>query len=467
MKNQNKDLQHLLWRAGFGATVQNLQAYENKPLTQVVDDLFAKSKKVVPLKIVDTKPLSFKRRRMMSREERRAMRRKSRKQIKQLNLRWIERMVEGDGMLREKMTFFWHGHFACQSRNVHFMQNQLNTISTHALGSFRDLLMAIAKDPAMLFFLNNQQNKKQQPNENFARELMELFTLGRGNYTEKDIKEAARAFTGWSVNRSKAEYRFKQHQHDTGNKIFFGKTGSFSGEDIINIILQQEQTAKFITEKVFRFFVNDVPDKQVINRLAREFYQSDYSIETLMRSIFASRWFYKDEHIGSKIKSPVEFLVGIRRNFQIDFIKRNSALFIQKILGQILMYPPNVAGWSGGRSWIDSSTLMFRLKLPYLIFRVADIDITAKAEGDMNKQGFVNRRMRRLDANIRWHSYMQHFSKLGDKKQTYKALSAFLLQASSPKNQQFVDRFTNVTNQEDLIKAMSLGIASLPEYQMC
>lgn len=467
MSNQDKKLQHLLWRAGFGATVQDMEKYHNQSIKQVVDDLFAKAKKTTPLKVVGSAPIAFTRRKMMSREERRAMRRKSRQQLKQLNLSWIERMVDGDHILREKMTFFWHGHFACQSRNVHFMQNHLNTIRQHALGSFKDLVLAIAKDPAMLFFLNNQQNRKQQPNENFARELMELFTLGRGNYTEKDIKEAARAFTGWGVNRKTAEYRFKQRQHDFGSKTFFGKTGNFNGDDIINIILQQEQTARYIVGKVYRFFVNDTPNDQIIAQLARKFYQSNYNIETLMRSIFTAPWFYEQQHMGSKIKSPVELLVGIRRNFQVDFIKRNSALFIQKILGQTLLFPPNVAGWDGGRSWIDSSTLMFRLKLPYIIFRASDIEVTAKAEGDVNKQGFVNRRMRRLDANIRWHDYLKHFAKHQDKQSIYKALSGFLLQISHANNQTFVDRFAQVQGQQDLTKTMSLGIASLPEYQMC
>jgi uncharacterized protein (DUF1800 family) len=291
--------------------------------------------------------------------------------------------------------------------------------------------------------------------------------LGRGNYTEQDIKEAARAFTGWGVNRKTAEYKFKQRQHDFGSKTFFGKTGNFNGDDIINIILQQEQTARYIVGKVYRFFVNDTPNDQIIAQLARKFYQSNYNIETLMRSIFTAPWFYEQQHMGSKIKSPIELLVGIRRNFQVDFIKRNSALFIQKVLGQTLLFPPNVAGWDGGRSWIDSSTLMFRLKLPYIIFRASDIEITAKAEGDVNKQGFVNRRMRRLDANIRWHAYLKHFAKNKDKQSIYKALSGFLLQISHANNQAFVDRFAQVQGQQDLTKTMSLGIASLPEYQMC
>lgn len=404
---------------------------------------------------------------MMSRDERRAMRRQSRQQVRQLNTAWVERMVDGQNSLREKMTYFWHGHFACQNRNIYFIQNQINTIRKHALGNFKDLVMAIAKDPAMLLFLNNQQNRKQHPNENFARELMELFTLGRGNYTEKDIKEAARAFTGWGINRRTYEFRFQKRFHDFGSKTFLGKTGNFNGEEIIDIILKQEQTAKFIAEKIYCFFVNDVPDQRIIDRLGRQLYQSNYNIGALMRTIFTSGWFYQKQNIGAKIKSPVELLVGLRRNFDIDFNKKNASLFIQKVLGQVLLFPPNVAGWPGGQTWIDSSTLMFRLRLSYLIFKAADLEVVAKAEGDVNKQGFVNRRMRRLDAKIHWKSYIQYFAGEANKKKLYRDLTGFLLQVEHPKNQEFVNRFANGSTTNDLIKTISLGIVSLPEYQMC
>lgn len=467
MIDPNKKLQHLLWRAGFGATLRDLKTYEDQPLPKVVDSLFDKSRTMTPLNVENRIPVAMANRRMMSREEKRALRRKSRMKLRQLNIQWMERMVSGEQMLREKMTFFWHGHFACQSRDIHFMQSQLNTIRKHALGSFRDMVMAIAKDPAMLFFLNNQQNRKQHPNENFARELMELFTLGRGNYTEQDIKEAARAFTGWAVHRKTSKYRFKARHHDFGQKTFLGETGNFNGEDIINIILKKEQTARYITEKIYRFFVNDTPDKTIVNGLARKFYQSDYNIETLMRAIFTANWFYDKANIGSKIKSPIEFLVGIRRNFQVDFSNKKSSLFIQKILGQVLLFPPNVAGWPGSRSWIDSSTMMFRLHLPYVIFRAAEVDIVAKAEGDVNKQGLISRRMRRLNAEIHWQAYLKQFSKHQDKKQLYQAVSHYLLQISSPKNQEFVKGFTHTNDTAELIKMMSLGVASLPEYQMC
>lgn len=467
MINQNKKLQHLLWRAGFGATIQDMQTYKNQSITKVVDDLFAKSANTNPLKITNAKPLPRQEIRMMSRDKRRAMRRKSRQQVRQLNIKWVERMVDGEGSLREKMTYFWHGHFACQNRNIYFIQNQINTIRKHALGNFRDLVMAIAKDPAMLLFLNNQQNRKRHPNENFARELMELFTLGRGNYTEKDIKEAARAFTGWGINRRTYEYRFRQRLHDFDEKTFLGKTGDFNGEDIIDIILKKEQTARFITGKIYRFFVNDIPNEKIINRLAKKFYQSNYDISALMREIFTSDWFYQKRNIGAKIKSPVELVVGIRRNFKIDFEKKNASLFIQKVLGQVLLFPPNVAGWPGGQTWIDSSTLMFRLKLPYVIMKAADLEVVAKAEGDVNKKGFVNRRMRRLTANINWGAYTRYFAKETNQKKLYRALSSFLLQSEHAKNQEFVARFANSSSQDDLIKTMSLGIASLPEYQMC
>ncbi len=218
----------------------------------------------------------------------------------------------------------------------------------------------------MLNFLNNQQNQKAHPNENFAREVMELFTMGRGNYTEKDVKEAARAFTGWSA-RFNGEFMFRPFFHDDDEKIFLGKKGNFDGDDILNIILEQQQTATFITQKIYRYFVNDEVDKDIIAGLSKSFYQSNYNIKTLMKNIFTSDWFYNEKNIGCKIKSPVELLAGIRRMLPMQLDNDNIQLLLQNALGQILFYPPNVAGWQGGNAWIDSSTLMLRLRIPQLI----------------------------------------------------------------------------------------------------
>ena len=184
---------------------------------------------------------------------------------------------------------------------------------------------------------------------------MELFTLGRGNYTENDIKEAARAFTGWS-SEFKGEFVFRRFQHDYGEKTVLGKTGNFDGDDVLDIFLSQKQTAKFITQKIYKFFVNDNVDEEKVNWLADRFYQSNYDISKLMEDIFTSDWFYDEKNIGSKIKSPIELMAGIQRMLPMKLENEEALTFLQRALGQILFYPPNVAGWPGGKTWIDSST---------------------------------------------------------------------------------------------------------------
>src|SRR5215203_1631773 len=292
LANQIKN-QHLMWRAGFGPAVEQLadlpgispnQMYKalkkasskNPEYIDVADDflkgLWAGIDEVSRQeKIKD-----------MKEEERKKVQQKQREGVRSLNLNWLSVFVNTDAQLREKMAFFWHGHFACRNLNVFYQQGLLDVIRRNGLGSFRDMLHEVSKSAAMLNFLNNQQNRKDHPNENFAREVMELFTLGRGNYSENDIKEAARAFTGWGAN-PKGEYVFRQGQHDQAKKTLLGKTGDFTGDDVLDIILEKKQTARFITQKIYKYFVNEQLDAGVVNSLAEGFYQSGYNIQSLMK----------------------------------------------------------------------------------------------------------------------------------------------------------------------------------------
>jgi uncharacterized protein (DUF1800 family) len=373
-------------------------------------------------------------------------------------------MASGDSMLREKMTLFWHGHFACRIRQPLLTQIQNNVIRENALGKFSDLLLAISKDPGMLQFLNNQQNKKNSPNENFAREVMELFTLGRGNYSEKDIKEAARAFTGWGAN-PKGEFVFRTNQHDDGQKTFQGKTGNFKGEDILNIILQNPKASTFICTKIYRYFVNENVDNQIVESMAKRFRSKDYDIKDLMEYTFKSDWFYLPENIGTRIKSPVELLVGLQRNFGINFQQKQPILFIQKALGQILFYPPNVAGWSGGKNWIDSSTLMTRMKLPELIFKDSEITFNPKDEGDVNTEN-LRKKIKQMQANIDWGAFQNNFPT--DKPQELlDKLDAYLLSRPiSIQQKSIILSKAEGKSGVSLLQNMAQSIASLPEYQL-
>src|ERR1044072_3491544 len=262
----------------------------------------------------------------MTPEQRKELQKKSREGIRNLNIYWINEMVNTDAQLREKMAFFWHGHFACRNLNVFFQQGLLDVIRQNALGNFRDLLHEVSKSAAMLNFLNNNQNRKDHPNENFAREVMELFTMGRGNYTEQDVKEAARAFTGWGFDGD-GQFVFRERVHDDGEKTVLGKTGRFNGDDMLKILLEHSQTARYITGKIYRYFVDDVQiDEDRVATLSDKFYQSGYDIAGLMKEIFLSDWFYDTQHVGSRIKPPVELLVGMRRAIPMEFEREETML---------------------------------------------------------------------------------------------------------------------------------------------
>lgn len=275
---------------------------------------------------------------------------------------WLDRMLRSGHPLEEKMTLFWHGHFATSEekvRDYRKMKLQIDTLRAGGLGSFRDLLTAVAKDPAMLVFLDATYNVAGAPNENFGREVMELFTLGVGNYTEHDIREAARAFTGWG--NDDLEFRFDETKHDAGDKTFFGKSGAFDGDDILSIILEQDQTATYIATKIYRFFVRETISPDFARELGALFRDGDYRIAPFLATLFASEDFYCDASVATHIMSPTELMVSTYRKLGLDAMPGVPDPYtVGKTLGQILLYPPTVAGWSEGRAWITPGLLFER-----------------------------------------------------------------------------------------------------------
>jgi uncharacterized protein (DUF1800 family) len=327
----------------------------------------------------------------------------------------------------------------------------------------------------MLQYLNNQQNKKSHPNENFAREVMELFTMGRGNYTENDIKEAARAFTGWGYNLQ-GEFVFRRNQHDDGAKTFLGKSGNFNGDDILDMLLQQPQTARYITQKIYRYFVNETPDPTHIAYLSKRFYDNKYDIQKLLTDIFTSDWFYAPQNTGNKIKSPVELLVGIRRFLPLEMDNDNAQLLFQKVLGQILFYPPNVAGWPGGRNWIDSSTLMVRLQIPQVLAAKESIVVRPKNDDDVN-MGMVKEEQVRIarnkayadrggSASISWEPVTAIFANVPREKLAQTIID-YLLQTRSRIPDSLLQGYLDASSRESYIKSAIINVMSTPEYQLC
>lgn len=474
-----------MWRAGFGAAVEqlaDLSKVSPKELYKALQK--ASSKKPEYIDVADDFLKGLwagidevgrqERRKEMNEDERKKVQQKQREGVRSLNLNWLNVFVNTDAQLREKMAFFWHGHFACRNLNVFYQQGLLDVLRRNALGSFRDMLHEVSKSAAMLNFLNNQQNRKDHPNENFAREVMELFTLGRGNYTENDIKEAARAFTGWSSGL-KGDYVFRRFQHDFGSKTILGKTGNYNGDEVLDILLSQKQTAKFVTQKVYKFFVNETVDEEKMNWLADRFYNSTYDIGKLMEDIFTSDWFYDEKNIGAKIKSPIELLAGIQRMLPMQLENQEALTFLQRALGQMLFYPPNVAGWPGGKTWIDSSSLMLRMRIPQLINDTDELNVKTKDDDDQmmgrktqddekKPMGMGKRSI--IKANIDWKLYTAHFEKV-QREKLVGSLASCLLQTKSSISDELIKKYANADSKESFIRSATLQLMSTPEYQLC
>jgi uncharacterized protein (DUF1800 family) len=269
-------------------------------------------------------------------------------------------MLGSANPLVEKMTLFWHGHFATSNakvRSVRQMAAQNALFRQHAIGSFRELLHDVARDVAMLVWLDGNSNRRRQPNENFGRELFELFALGVGNYSEGDIKEAARAFSGWHVR--KGEFWYNKSQHDPGKKTVFGETGNFDGDDIVKLCLKQDAAPRFLAKKLLQFFVTPSPTDEAIAELASCIRQNDFAMRPVLQTLFASKIFFASESRHSTIKSPAEFVLGTQRTLEARVNLRESVNLMTQ-LGQSLFEPPTVEGWKGGRTWINSATMLGR-----------------------------------------------------------------------------------------------------------
>lgn len=478
--------QHLMWRAGFGPAAEQLNDLAKyKPANYYKALVKASAREPQYINIAGNDLVDLyeqlqdpQKRKELDEMRRREITRMQQAAVRDLNLYWLKEMVVTPAQLREKMAFFWHGHFASRNNNIFYNQLLLHVFRKYGLSDFGTLLKEVSHSASMLYFLNNQQNRKGRPNENFAREVMELFTLGRGNYTEKDIKEAARAFTGWTAN-GRGEFVFRENFHDTGTKTVLGKTGNFNGDDVLNIILENRQTAKFITQKIYTFFVNDRIDEGIVNKLADQFYNSKYNISALMESIFTSDWFYEPKNIGARIKSPVELLTGIQRMIPMK-LDNDYALFnMQKILGQQLLYPPNVAGWPGGRTWIDSSTLMMRLRIPQMFNDKDELNVAPKQDDDVmmgrKSDGSANVPVKAaapkkvygaVNAKIDWNVYLDQYEKI-KREQLLGVIKSNLLQADTLNIENTVSKVIDASSREAYIKSATVQLMSTPEYQLC
>ena len=378
--------EHLLNRAGFGARTSEVEAGVAMGQAALVAKLVRERKEVEPFfyeRIDAPDPKLVK---TMSVDERTAMmreiREKERRQLLEYTTWWYDRMASGEDPLRERMVLFWHGYFTSSVEEVKrgwllIQQNQM--VRNGALGSFADLLHAMTKDPAMLTFLDNQVNKRGSPNENLARELMELFTLGAGNYTEQDVKEAARALTGRGISR-KGDYEFHKGQHDDGEKTILGVTDRFDGHDLVKLLLAQDACPRWVAGKLLAYFEGVEPSPQRLADYAAFLRANEYRIQPFLERLFLDPAFYRDEVVGARVQGPVDYMVGFTRRLGVQVpspVLGSGAT----LLGQRLFWPPSVKGWDEGESWISTATIMQRGNLAgFMLGLVRVEDVLSEAE---------------------------------------------------------------------------------------
>ncbi|MBB4514923.1 DUF1800 domain-containing protein [Paraburkholderia fungorum] len=384
------DARFFLTRVGFAPDSGELAQYVGLTREQAVDKVLAavRTEAVTPLPEWVLEPIPTRDiRKTWTDDQRRDEQRQRGQRYEILRAWWVREMLSTPSPLTERMTLFWHNHFTSGQDKVAYpqeMAQQNMLLRRDALGNFGELLHDVAKDPAMLQYLDGASNRKGKPNENFAREVMELFTLGEGHYTQRDVSEAARAYTGWGLDPDTHAYVWRANQHDDGNKTVLGQSGPFDGDQVLDILLARPETATFVTTRLWREFVSDTPDPARIAPIAAQFRASHYDIKVALRGLFMSDAFWDDNDRGVLVKSPTEFVVGTLRAFDIGY--DNTAPFAAEIrtLGENLFYPPNVKGWPGGTIWINSSTLLARKQFVEQLFRATETAGPRRAGNPMN-----------------------------------------------------------------------------------
>lgn len=457
---------HLLRRAGFGGSPEDAKSLAARGLQGAVNHLLAGSDDGMPLPQTDPREQA-ERRRLQQRqkgggeEARRELGEYSRGQreiFDEVRHWWLRRMLSPAHSVREKLTLFWHGHFATSQTKVRFnhamlVQNQ--TIRRSAAGPFRELCEAMARDPAMLIWLDGTQSRGKAPNENFAREAMELFVLGEGNYTEDDIREAARAFTGWTVRFEDGAAEFQVRRHDAGAKTLFGQTGNFGTKEAVDILCARPQCAGFLARKLWEFYAYADPDKAIIDSLAAHYRANDLRTDSLLSMIFTHPEFYSARSKGTQVKSPVQWLVQASRELGRQLLPPRIALPLLAELGQNLFMPPSVKGWDGGTSWINSATLIRRSNTA-LLFAVAAPPLPSAKAGSMNAAAWqtVAPADARKDAASLQARLVKVFLAVPPAAPTVQKLSNVLAAHSFPCG-------------DDAVREASVVLLASPEYNLC
>jgi uncharacterized protein (DUF1800 family) len=400
------DARFFLTRVGFAPDNAEVARYVGMSREQAVDQVLAathpEASTPMPAWVLEPIPTRDERK-VWTQEQRQAEQRTRGQRYEELRAWWVRKMLTKSSPLTERMTLFWHNHFTSGQDKVGYpqlMAQQNMLFRRGALGHFGELLHDVAKDPAMLQYLDGAGSRKGKPNENFAREVMELFTLGEGRYSQQDVSEAARAYTGWTLDPDTQGYVWRANLHDDGIKTVLGQSGPFDGDQVLDILLARPETATFVTTRLWREFVSDTPDPAQIASIATRFRASHYDIKVALRDLFLSDAFWDESNRGMLVKSPAEFVVGTLREFDIGY--DSTAPFAGEIrtLGENLFYPPNVKGWPGGTTWINSSTLLARKQFVEQLFRATETAAPHHAQDGMSQDPKGAAMVRRAMAQV-------------------------------------------------------------------
>ena len=457
---------HLLRRAGFGGSPEEAEALAAAGLEGAVERLLSADGAGLPSP-PRTDPAEHARRRQirqarranteMDRREAGALQRETRETFDALRAWWLARMRAEAGA-REKLTLFWHGHFATRQTKVrfnHLMLGQNETLRRLGTGPFRELCAAMVRDPAMLVWLDGRQSQAKSPNENFAREIMELFTLGEGHYTEEDIREAARCFTGWTVRMENGEAFFVERRHDDGRKKLFGKPGDFGAEEAVDIICSQPRCAEFLAAKLWDFYAYPRPEPGLVGSLAAHYRENDLRTGELLRMIFTHPEFYAPRARAAQVKSPVQWMVQAARETGRQLLPPGVALPLAAELGQNLFMPPSVKGWDGGTAWINSATLIRRSNTARLFAVAAPPWPVAEADSmDAAAWDQVAPRETRRDAETLARRLEKVFLAVPAGPATRQRLEAVLARSDFPCG-------------DDTVREASVVLLGCPEYNLC
>lgn len=391
---------HLLNRAAFGARPNELRRALRMGLDATVDELLEGSAPAYEPFEVTVERLPRRELRDLPRDEVRKLRAEhrtgDRRQMEDFGAWWLERMIDSGHPLRERMTLFWHGHFTSSYHDVNassWMVRQNELFRVHGLGRFDRLLRRVVRDPAVLVYLDATKNSLAKPNENLARELLELFALGEGHYTENDVRETARALTGW-VRRGKG-VRFVESRHDHGTKSILGVSGAFDHEQLVDVILAQEATSRWIAARLLAYFEGSEPSEQRVARYAEILVADEWRLSALLRELFHDPHFYSEAVVGQRVASPIDYLVGFVRRLKIE-PPADVLVVACAQLGQQLFEPPTVQGWEGGLAWITTGSLQQRGNLMGFLLGVIDLGDVTGRHGKRSGKGSFGRGMRKL-----------------------------------------------------------------------